>query len=72
MLYISREFTTAKPIDLFNALEQAGTQAGALTAYGSDFNFVDYYNSWTEQAGHPVLNVEVDHQTGLMTIYQVI
>uniref|UniRef100_A0A2A4IXQ9 ERAP1-like C-terminal domain-containing protein n=1 Tax=Heliothis virescens TaxID=7102 RepID=A0A2A4IXQ9_HELVI len=63
-------YKTVQPIDLFTALESAGNQAGALSAYGSDFDFVKYYESWTEQPGHPVLNVQINHQTGQMTITQ--
>ncbi|KAJ8733132.1 hypothetical protein PYW08_001430 [Mythimna loreyi] len=63
-------FKTAKPIDLFEALEFAGRSEGAFNAYGSDFNFVEYYKSWTEQPGHPVLQVQINHRTGDMTIYQ--
>jgi hypothetical protein len=29
----------------------------ALSIYGPDFNFIDYYKTWTEQGGHPVLKV---------------
>ncbi|XP_075971872.1 membrane alanyl aminopeptidase-like [Anticarsia gemmatalis] len=64
-----KHFQTAVPLDLFTYLERAGNNANALN-YGNDFNFVDYYRSWTEQAGHPVLNVHVNHRTGEMTIYQ--
>ncbi|KAJ8727734.1 hypothetical protein PYW07_001853 [Mythimna separata] len=63
-------FKTAKPIDLFDALDLAGRADGAFNAYGSDFNFVEYYKSWTEQPGHPVLQVQINHRTGDMTIYQ--
>ncbi|KAL0882633.1 hypothetical protein ABMA27_001068 [Loxostege sticticalis] len=67
---VNRAFDVAEPIHLFEALQQAAVAAGAITEYGPEFNFIDYYRSWTEQGGHPVLNVEVDHQTGEMTIYQ--
>nr|AAP37953.1 midgut aminopeptidase N3 [Helicoverpa armigera] len=65
-----KKFKTVQPIDLFTALETAGNDAGALDAYGDHFDFVKYYESWTEQPGHPVLNVHINHQTGHMTIYQ--
>ncbi|CAH2105875.1 unnamed protein product [Euphydryas editha] len=67
---VERTSDTARPIDLFQALEAAGTAAGALSQYGSDFSLIDYYRSWTEQSGHPILNVQVNHQTGDMTITQ--
>nr|AHW57924.1 aminopeptidase N [Mamestra brassicae] len=65
-----KDFSTVKPIDLFNNLDLAGRSAGAFNAYGTEFNFVDYYKSWTEQPGHPVLQVTINHRTGQMTIYQ--
>nr|QLC28943.1 aminopeptidase N4 [Spodoptera frugiperda] len=66
----TNQFKTAKPIDLFNALRDAGMQHGAFNNYGPTFDFVEYYKSWTEQAGHPVLNVDINHTTGQMTIQQ--
>lgn len=62
---------TAKPIDLFSQLEKVANEREALAAYGPEFNFIEYYKSWTEQPGHPVLNVNVNHATGRMTITQV-
>nr|AEO12696.1 aminopeptidase N3a [Ostrinia nubilalis] len=67
---VERSFETALPIHLFQALQDAAVEAGAIAEYGEEFNIIDYYKTWTEQGGHPVLNVEIDHQTGLMTIYQ--
>nr|XP_026484276.1 membrane alanyl aminopeptidase-like [Vanessa tameamea] len=64
-----RRFDIAAPIHLFQALETAGIAAGALSQYGN-FSLVEYYRSWTEQSGHPILNVQVNHQTGDMTITQ--
>nr|ASU92545.1 aminopeptidase N [Achaea janata] len=62
------EFQTALPINLFTYLEAAGNAANALNY--ENFDFIEYYKSWTDQAGHPVLNVNVNHTTGEMTIYQ--
>ncbi|CAH0693407.1 unnamed protein product [Chilo suppressalis] len=66
----NREFQTARPIDLFEDLGESANESGALAAYGPEFNIVDYYKTWTEQGGHPVLNVAVNHQTGIMTVSQ--
>ncbi|XP_047984084.1 membrane alanyl aminopeptidase-like isoform X2 [Leguminivora glycinivorella] len=66
----NKQFETALPIDLYTALEEAGRAAGALSEYGPDFSLVEYYRSFTYQAGHPILYVQVDHQTGDMTIQQ--
>ncbi|RVE53193.1 hypothetical protein evm_002026 [Chilo suppressalis] len=65
-----REFNTALPIHLFQALQDSAVETGAIAEYGSDFNIIDYYRTWSDQGGHPVLNVEVNHQTGEMTILQ--
>lgn len=69
--FICSQFETVLPINLFESLEAAGVAAGALMEYGPNFSLVDYYRSWTEQRGHPVLEVQVNHQTGDMTIHQV-
>ncbi|XP_014370443.2 membrane alanyl aminopeptidase-like [Papilio machaon] len=67
---VERAYSTAQPIHLFRNLESVGISSGSLAAYGSDFNFIEYYESWTEQPGHPVLLVNVNHQNGDMTIIQ--
>ncbi|XP_063619701.1 membrane alanyl aminopeptidase-like [Cydia splendana] len=66
----NKQFETAFPIDLFTALEEVAQAAGALSEYGPDFSLVEYYRSFTYQAGHPILYVQVNHQTGDMTIHQ--
>ncbi|KAI8424597.1 hypothetical protein MSG28_003037 [Choristoneura fumiferana] len=60
---VKHQFETVLPIDLFESLEAAGVEAGALAEYGPNFSLIDYYKSWTEQRGHPVLEVQVNHQT---------
>ncbi|CAH2240693.1 jg6646 [Pararge aegeria aegeria] len=64
-----RRFQTAEPIHLFRALQNAAEAAGAISQY-EGFSVIDYYKSWTEQNGHPLLFVEVNHRTGQMTITQ--
>ncbi|XP_063824393.1 membrane alanyl aminopeptidase-like [Ostrinia nubilalis] len=66
----SRSFNTALPTHLFQALQNEAVATGSIAQYGEGFNVIDYYRTWTEQPGHPVLNVQVDHQTGQMIIYQ--
>ncbi|GBP46443.1 Membrane alanyl aminopeptidase [Eumeta japonica] len=65
----TRFFNVAEPIHLFEALQTIADTSGAISQY-EDFSVVDYYRTWTEQAGHPVLLVEVNRQTGDMTIQQ--
>ncbi|KAL4706795.1 hypothetical protein ACJJTC_018176 [Scirpophaga incertulas] len=66
----ARAFKTARPIDLFENLQNAAMETGAIAQYGPDFNFIDYYKTWTEQGGHPILDVEVNRQAGIVTIRQ--
>ncbi|KAG6458925.1 hypothetical protein O3G_MSEX011121 [Manduca sexta] len=67
---VEKAYNIVSPIDLFQSLERAANATGALSEYGRDFSFIEYYRSWTEQSGHPVLNVDVNHRTGQMTVYQ--
>lgn len=61
----------ALPITLFQALQDVAISSGAIETYGPNFSVIDYYASWTEQPGHPVLNVQVNHATGDMLVTQV-
>ncbi|CAK1599080.1 unnamed protein product [Parnassius mnemosyne] len=67
---VDRAYDTVLPIHLFQALQEVGNSSGAFSAYGPTFDFIEYYRSWTDQAGHPVLTVNVNHGTGDMTITQ--
>ncbi|OWR41734.1 aminopeptidase N3 precursor [Danaus plexippus plexippus] len=62
-------YKTARPIDLFEALQNVSLSTGAISQY-RNFSFIEYYRSWTEQAGHPIVNVQVNHKTGDMVITQ--
>ncbi|XP_052740774.1 membrane alanyl aminopeptidase [Bicyclus anynana] len=64
-----RSFQTAKPIHLFQALQDAAVASGAISQY-SNFSVVDYYKTWTEQNGHPLVFVDVNHRTGQMIVTQ--
>ncbi|KAL0882634.1 hypothetical protein ABMA27_001069 [Loxostege sticticalis] len=69
--YLNERFlNTASPIHLFQALQNEAEATGAIAQYGPEFSVIDYYKTWTEQAGHPVLHVQVNHQTGEIKIYQ--
>nr|WHB18095.1 membrane alanyl aminopeptidase-like protein [Dioryctria abietella] len=65
-----RSFDVALPIHLFQSLQDAAVAAGAISEYPAGFSVIDYYRTWTEQGGHPVLNVQVNHQTGELFISQ--
>ncbi|KAL4706796.1 hypothetical protein ACJJTC_018177 [Scirpophaga incertulas] len=66
----ARAFQTARPIHLFQNLQESALESGAIAQYGSDFNMIDYYKTWTEQGGHPILSVNVDRLTGVVNIRQ--
>lgn len=71
MLSCFRRFQTALPEHLFNALEEEAQRSGAIEEYGPNFSVTEYYKKFSEQPGYPVLIVDVNHQTGQMTIKQV-
>lgn len=49
---------------------QAIEEDNSLADYG-DFSFTDYYNIWVNEPGYPILNVNIDHTTGVMSLTQV-
>lgn len=65
-----RQFNVSLPIHLFQELQYVAEKHNAISEYGPDFSVIEYYRSWTEQGGHPVLNVQVNHQTGEMLVSQ--
>lgn len=65
-----REYNVAEPEHLFKAFDDAATENGALTAYNG-ITIDKYFKTWSEKAGHPLLTVVVNHQTGRMTVTQV-
>lgn len=65
-----RQFDVAEPQHLFNALDEAAREDGALSAYGG-ITINSYFRSWAEKAGHPLLTVTINQTSGLMTVTQV-
>lgn len=55
---------------MFTALDAAAAEDNALAAYGT-ITVREYMRTWSEQGGHPLLTVAVDHTTGRMTVTQV-
>ncbi|XP_075971875.1 membrane alanyl aminopeptidase-like [Anticarsia gemmatalis] len=62
-------FSVAEPQDLFSVLDEAAAADNAMAAYGG-ITVEQYMKTWSEQAGHPLLTVAVDHNTGRMTVTQ--
>ncbi|CAH0725373.1 unnamed protein product, partial [Brenthis ino] len=68
--YLSaRKFNVAEPHHLFEALDAAAVEDGALTNYNGT-TIDSYFRSWSEKAGHPVLTVTIDQSTGIMNVHQ--
>ncbi|KAJ8733131.1 hypothetical protein PYW08_001429 [Mythimna loreyi] len=64
-------YKTAKPEDLFNALQSAVTEAGAATVWPyAGTTVTNYFSSWSTQGGHPLLNVTVNRAEGLIVVQQ--
>lgn len=56
--------------DLLKAFTEAIQEDNSLAAY-PNFNFTEYYRIWVNEPGYPLLNVEVNHSTGEITLTQV-
>nr|WHB18094.1 membrane alanyl aminopeptidase-like protein [Dioryctria abietella] len=69
-LYLSeRQFDVAEPHHLFSALDRAAAADNALAAYGG-ITIDQYFRTWSEKAGHPMLFVSIDQRTGRMIVTQ--
>ncbi|CAH0763600.1 unnamed protein product [Diatraea saccharalis] len=64
-----RKYDVAEPHHLFEALDVAAEEDGALNNYGG-ITIDQYFRSWSEKAGHPLLTVTIDQATGEMIIKQ--
>ncbi|KAL4706768.1 hypothetical protein ACJJTC_018149 [Scirpophaga incertulas] len=65
-----KAYQTASPIDLFETIQASALETGAIAQYGANFSMIDYFKTWTEQGGHPILNVDVDRKIGTVKIRQ--
>ncbi|KAI8424594.1 hypothetical protein MSG28_003037 [Choristoneura fumiferana] len=66
-----RAFNVAEPIHLFTAFDEAAAEDGALAAYNG-ITIEEYFKTWSEQPGHPLLHVEINHRTGEMIVTQIV
>ncbi|CAH0605717.1 unnamed protein product [Chrysodeixis includens] len=62
------KYDVATPDDLFNALQNAATADAALSQYAGA-TVKEYFESWTQKPGHPLLTVAVNND-GTMQITQ--
>lgn len=65
--FSTRKFSNAEENDLWYAMARATPSDPAL----KDLNVVDFMNSWTKQAGYPVVNVNRNYETGHVEFEQV-
>ncbi|VVD01641.1 unnamed protein product [Leptidea sinapis] len=63
--YLSaRKWDVAEPHHLFEALDAAAVEDGALSSYGG-ITIDTYFRSWSEKAGHPLLDARWERDTGV-------
>lgn len=65
-----RKYDVAEPHHLYAALDQAAAEDGAISAYNG-ITMHEYFSTWANQGGHPLLTVIIDQSTGQMTVTQV-
>lgn len=70
LIFYNRAFNVAEPIHLFTAFDEAAEEDGALAAYNG-VTIEEYFKTWSEQPGHPLVHVEINHRTGEMLVTQV-
>lgn len=68
MLCVFRSYQHAFPSDLFNAFEKAVQEDNAINSFISIAGIMRY---WVEQPGYPLINVNVNMDTGVMSLTQV-
>nr|AEA29694.1 aminopeptidase N6 [Trichoplusia ni] len=65
----SNAYSPTDPDDLLKSMLEAIEEDNSLADYGS-FSFADYYNIWVNEPGYPILNVTVNHTTGVISLSQ--
>ncbi|KAJ2952362.1 hypothetical protein O0L34_g4647 [Tuta absoluta] len=66
---VANAFEPTDQYDLLLAFQQAIQEDNSLANYPS-FNFEEYFHIWINIPGSPLLNVDVDHATGVITLSQ--
>ncbi|KAM3967323.1 membrane alanyl aminopeptidase-like [Aphomia sociella] len=65
----NNRFEPVDQYDLYDAFAQAIEEDGSLSEY-AQFNFTDYYRIWVNEPGYPILNVDINHSSGVMSLSQ--
>lgn len=55
---------------MYAAFETAVAEDGSLSQY-TNVKITDVFDSWIQNPGAPVVHVNVDHSTGVITVKQV-
>lgn len=72
-IYLIIYFSAFEPtdqFDLYNAFAEAVSTDNTLSEY-QGFDFAEYYRIWVNEPGYPILNVDINHSTGLISLRQV-
>lgn len=70
-LNIFSAYEPTNQYDLYDAFMHAINENNSLALY-RDFNFTEYYRTWVNEPGYPILYVNVNHTTGDIALRQVI
>ncbi|XP_063377572.1 uncharacterized protein LOC134664758 [Cydia fagiglandana] len=65
----SNSFEATDQYDLYRAFEEAIQEDGTLNEY-QGFNFEEFYRIWVNEPGTPILLVEINHETGAISLKQ--
>nr|XP_026484265.1 uncharacterized protein LOC113392185 [Vanessa tameamea] len=66
---LNNPYEATDQYDLYDAFAKAIDEDRTLNEY-SNFNFTDFYRIWVNEAGYPLLTVEVNYITGEMALTQ--
>lgn len=70
MYFLYSAFEATDQNDLFEAFNRAAIEDGTLAQY-ANFNFREFYLTWVNEPGYPILEVDIDYSTGQMSLTQV-
>ncbi|XP_048007613.1 membrane alanyl aminopeptidase-like [Leguminivora glycinivorella] len=65
----SNSYEPTDQYDLYKAFEEAIQEDGTLNEY-QGFSFEDFYRIWVNEPGTPILLVEINHETGAISLKQ--
>nr|ACA35025.1 aminopeptidase N-6 [Helicoverpa armigera] len=66
---MANAYNATDQYDLQDAMLKAIEEDGSLADY-PNFSFTEYYRIWVNEPGYPILQVNVNHATGVITLTQ--